>query len=271
VHERGARLTGAQALAEVGDLQQQRPRRPVGGGHGGGQDGDRNLLAGAGLQVQLHGLGTLRARRDALAQRGEGRPVAGGHERVDVRGQVVPRPARQVQQRGVGLEHGARRVHERDAVRGALPRRAQQLVGLLARGPLAGQVAEDRHLRLEHQRVERLEDVVHRTRLVAARDVVHVGGQRREEDDRSVSRALAPADQRGRLEAVHSRHLDVEEDRRELVGQHRAQRLLPRAGTGDLRAERREDRLQCEEVPGVVVDDQDGGGQRATIGAATPA
>ena len=59
--------------------------------------------------------------------------------------------------------------------------------------------------------------------------------ERRQEDDRDRARALALLDHLGRLEPVHARHLDVEQDDREVVAvQQDAQRLRRRAGLDEL-------------------------------------
>ena len=66
-----------------------------------------------------------------------------------------------------------------------------------------------------------------RARRVSAEGVVGTVVDRGEEDDRDVTRALAPLDVRGRLEAVHSRHLDIQQNDREIVRQQRLERFLP--------------------------------------------
>src|ERR687888_156390 len=109
--------------------------------------------------------------------------------------------------------------------------------------PLLVQLDEDGDLRAEDLRVEGLEDVVDRAGLVAAEDLPAVLADRRQEEDRDVPRALPLLDQLGGLEAVEARHLDVEEDDRELLLEPVAERL--------------EDRLEREQVLGAVVDEED--------------
>jgi hypothetical protein len=58
--------------------------------------------------------------------------------------------------------------------------------------------------------------------------VLFVLGDRGDEDDRDVLRALALLDQLRRLEAVEQRHLDVEQDDRDVVEQQLAERLFGR-------------------------------------------
>ena len=70
-------------------------------------------------------------------------------------------------------------------------------------------------------------DVIDRAELVALQAVELADVDRSDEDDR---RALHPrmlADQARHLEAVHFRHVHVEQDRRELLFQESLQRLRP--------------------------------------------
>ncbi len=88
---------------------------------------------------------------------------------------------------------------------------------------------EHRDLRPQHLGLDRELDVVDRPQRVAA---CHAGlelAHRGHEDDRRLLGAGPPADQAGGLEAVELRHVDVEQDHRELVAQERAQRLVPGA------------------------------------------
>ena len=72
-------------------------------------------------------------------------------------------------------------------------------------------------------------------------------------------RALELLDQLGGLEAVHARHLHVEQDHGVLVVEQASQRLFARLDADELLAERIEDRLEREEVLRPVVDEQDPG------------
>src|SRR5919198_2710368 len=123
--------------------------------------------------------------------------------------------------------------------------------------PLLVQLEEDGDLRAEDLRVERLEDVVHGAGLVAAEDVPAVLADRGQEEDRDVPRPLPLLDQLRGLEAVEARHLDVEQDDRELLLEQVPQGLLARHRGDEPVAERLEDRLQREEVVGAVVDEED--------------
>jgi hypothetical protein len=165
--------------------------------------------------------------------------------------------AEQLGQRRVGAQDAAGGVDERHAGRRRRPRAAQQLVGALAAAAMALELGEHRYLGAQHHRVERLQHVVDRARLVAAQDLRHVGADGRQEDDRRPRAALAPADVLGRLEAVHPRHLDVEQDDGEVLAEQRAQRLLAAVGGHEAHLERLEDGGQREQVLGPVVDQQD--------------
>src|SRR5262249_47086433 len=72
---------------------------------------------------------------------------------------------------------------------------------------------EDRDLRFQRVRVNRLGDVIYRAERIALGDVrlapALVSGQ---EDDRDVARAFSLADQRRRLNAVHLGHAHVQQD-----------------------------------------------------------
>ena len=121
---------------------------------------------------------------------------------------------------------------------------------------LLPELDEDGDLRPQHERVERLHQVVDRARAVAAEHVLGVLRDRGQEEDRDVPRPLALLDQLRGLEAVHARHLDVEQDRRELLVEQAPQRLLARGGPDEVGLERLQDRLQGEQVLRPVVDEQ---------------
>ena len=105
--------------------------------------------------------------------------------------------------------------------------------------------------------------------------LVHRG----QEDDRDALGLLAAADDPGGLVAVHARHVDVEQDDRELALEQMAQRLL--AGGGDLDlGEVLEHGADGEQIVLVVVDDEHprarlrrrvgvGLGSRGRVGLAT--
>ncbi len=78
-----------------------------------------------------------------------------------------------------------------------------------------------------------------------------------EEDDRDVPGPLPPLDVRGGLEAVHTRHLDVEQDDREVVRQQRLERFLPGRCPHQRLIERGENGLQRQQILRPVIDQED--------------
>ncbi len=249
--ERGVgRAPGAQVL----DLDEQGARVAVRVAHRRRDHPDRDL-GRAGQEAQLGRVG-LTARHHLRAQRDQGRAVG----RMERRGEGAARAevvAEQRGERGVDADDEPVGVDEHGARRRGLPRPAQELVGALAAAAVALELGEHRDLRPQHDRVERLEDVVHRARLVAAEHLRDVGAHGGQEDDRRPRAALAPADVLGRLVAVHAGHPDVEQHDREVLGEQRAQRLLARPGGDETDLERLEDGRQREQVLGPVVDEQD--------------
>ena len=138
-------------------------------------------------------VGLARASRAAgRAGRRAGRPSSGGERPVDLGDAAV-----EVQPR-----HADRRVVER---------RAQQRLAARRGARLGVELEEDADLGAQDGRVVRLEDVVDGAGRVAAEDVVALLADRGHEDDRHRARALAALDQLGGLEAVHARHLHVEQ------------------------------------------------------------
>jgi hypothetical protein len=138
------------------------------------------------------------------------------------------------------------------------------LIGGLALHLLGLQVEvhEDRHLGLQDEGVHRLEDHVDGAGRVGLEDVRLVAEDRRQEDDRRVLGPLARTDQGGGLVAVHARHVQVEQDEGEFLGQQPAQRILARAGDHQLMAQLLQRLDGGEGVALVVVDDEDPRRQR---------
>jgi len=119
------------------------------------------------------------------------------------------------------------------------------------------QVDEDRDLGLEHPGIERLGQVVDRSGRVAAERLLRRPDRGGQEDDRHVTRLGVLLDPRGRLEAVHARHDDVEQDDREFLGEQGLQRLLAGLdGHQDL-VQRGQDRVQRDQILHPVVDQED--------------
>jgi acetyltransferase-like isoleucine patch superfamily enzyme len=179
-----------------------------------------------------------------------------GAERGD--GAVQPREA--VGQRRVGQRAGSKRRGQPGKPRGGLLDRGQQgrQVGDHAELPfLQVQVDEDRDLRPQHPGIERLGDVVHGARRVPAEGKLGVRARRGQEDDRHVRLAAVPLDLPGRLEAVHAGHDDVKQDDRELVRERSLDGGLTGPDEDEFLVQRRQDRLEREQVLRAIIDEQD--------------
>ena len=162
-------------------------------------------------------------------------------------------------------EHGGRLGQEGRAARRLLgrrpgrlrPRQRHMLLGL-AFDLLRLLVELDEHADLgpEDLRHHRREDVIHGAERVALRRV-HLVAECGDEDDGRLGRLPAAADHRGGLQAVHLRHLHVEQDDREFLVQQVPQRLPPRSGLDQILAQAREDHLADEELLVQVVHHKD--------------
>jgi hypothetical protein len=124
------------------------------------------------------------------------------------------------------------------------------LAGLLV------QIEKYRNLGPENLRHDWCQDVVDRPQRIAAGDE-HVVAKRRDEDDRRVLRVLSLANQGGRLEPVHTRHVDIEQDHREIAIEQALERLAAGVGGDDVRAEVLQQRGKRQQLVGAVVDNQD--------------
>ena len=116
---------------------------------------------------------------------------------------------------------------------------------------------EDLDLRAQDLGDDRRYHEVDGAQRVALRNARFVAVVRRDEYDRNVRRALAAAYQRGRLEAVDSRHVDVEENDREFVLEDLLQRVFAGRHVDEVLAEFIEDRAEHDVLVGPVVDDED--------------
>jgi hypothetical protein len=135
-----------------------------------------------------------------------------------------------------------------------------QHLGLVPQLPaLEVQLHEDRHLGLEHPRIERLGQVVDRARGITPEGLVGLARHGGQEDDRHIRDPGFGLDPGRGLEAVHARHHDVQQHDGELVAEQGRQGLL--AGTHryqDL-VQRGQNRVQRDQVLGPVIDHQDPG------------
>ncbi|SRR5260221_10729959 len=120
-------------------------------------------------------------------------------------------------------------------------------------------------LRAQDDRVDRLEHIIYRAHRIAAQLVLRLLVHRRQEDDRNALGLVARADHPGGFVAVHARHVDIEQDDRELALQQVAQRLLARAGENDL-AEILEYGCDGQQVALVIVDEEHSRGLDAETG-----
>ena len=119
--------------------------------------------------------------------------------------------------------------------------------------------------------IEGLHQVVDRAALVAGEHVRGVAVDRRDEDDGDVRGARVTFHQRRGLEAVHARHLHVQQHERELLGEQAAEGFRARHRRHRADAEWRQCSLECDEVRRAVVHEQHGSGSavrfaRAAVG-----
>ena len=120
-------------------------------------------------------------------------------------------------------------------------------------GRLLEELDEDHDLGAEDFGLDRREDVVDRSDLVPPRRM-RVVGIRRDEDDRGVLGALPLPDERRGLEAVHRRHVDVEQHHGVFVLENEPESLAAGGGRVDVLAELGEQRRKGQQLRRVVVD-----------------
>ncbi len=123
---------------------------------------------------------------------------------------------------------------------------------------LAAAVQVDEHADLAAHRmgIQRFVHEVHRTALVALEGVVELTASGADEDDGDLLGTLGAAHQLGQLEAVHARHLHIENGQGELMSQQQLQRLLGRFGLVHPDARRLQQRIQSQQVLRQVIDDE---------------
>ncbi len=162
-------------------------------------------------------------------------------------------------------QHGARLGEECRAPRRLLGRGAGRLrpgqchmffrLSLDLLGHLV-QLDEHPDLGPEDLRYDGGQDVVDRSQRVSLRRV-HLVAESRDENDRRVRRLAAAPDHGGRLQPVHVRHVDVEENDREFRVEQVPQRLSPRPGLHQVLAQSLQDRVVDQELFLQVVHHQD--------------
>ena len=167
---------------------------------------------------------------------------------------------------GVGLE---------DADRGGLGEQPELVGGALhlsrPRSDHLGldeQAREHRDLGAQLVHVDRCGDEVDGALRVAVGPDL-AGLVRGDEDDRGHLRLPPQPDQGCRLEPVHDRHPDVEQDDGEVVRHQATQGRSAGVGLHDVVAQGRQHGLQCQPLRLVVVDDEDGDGPREVAEAAS--
>ena len=105
----------------------------------------------------------------------------------------------------------------------------EALVEPLELAPLAVELDQHLHLAAQDLRHDRHVDVIDGAELVALQPVEVGHVHRGDEDDRRLLEARMLVDQRRGLEAVHARHVDVEQDRREVALHQPRERLRARS------------------------------------------
>ncbi len=88
------------------------------------------------------------------------------------------------------------------------------------------QVDQNLHLRAQDEGIDRLEHHIDGARRIGLEQVRLVTEHRGQEDDGDPAGAAPLADEAGRLVAVHPRHVQVQEDDRELIGEEQLQRFF---------------------------------------------
>ena len=155
----------------------------------------------------------------------------------------------------IGLLRVSRRFSARSASSRRLP--ASSSAAALEFGR-AVQRDEHGHLRLEDDRLVRLERIVGRPGRASPQHAGLVATARADENDRRVRRCRPSANQGGGFEPVQTRHVDIEKDQRELAFDQAAQRQRARGRADEFDAGLRKHRLHREQVGRLVVNDQEG-------------
>jgi hypothetical protein len=113
------------------------------------------------------------------------------------------------------------------------------------------------HLRAQHLRPDRLQEVVDAAALVPGQLLVLVLAVAGHEHDGDVAGPLVRPDQPGGLVTVQVRHVHVHEDERAALGEEEAQRLRARLRLHHLVLRRGERGAHREQVRGAIIHEQD--------------
>ena len=169
-------------------------------------------------------------------------------------------------QRRVALRKLGVRLRERQVQRLELARlfrlqrcvrRREALVEPLELAPLPVELDQHLHLAAQDLGHDRHVHVIDRAQLVALEPVEIGHVHRGDEDDRRLLEARMLVDQRRGLEAVHARHVDVEQDRRVIRLHQPRERFRARARVHEVLPEHGQDRVVAHQPRRLVVDEQD--------------
>jgi hypothetical protein len=274
-HEDPARLAardqreGMQLTRGRGGRRRLRRQQPIGGDVAAARQGELQLgldhrFEGGAVPAEV----TLPARHARMASRPRRAILAREHHHGMV-GEERHHEARGAAQDGVHVERAADGVgglgEEARAplgvlgrgARGLLARERYALVGALPQLVVqAMELHQGLHLAAQDVRHDRREDVVDGAERVAT-GRVHLVGEGGDEDDRRVRRLAPRPDELRRLEAVHARHVHVEQDHRALVVEQPAQGLLAGGSGDDVLVQLLEDGPEHHALVEPVVDDED--------------
>src|SRR5688500_15413599 len=121
---------------------------------------------------------------------------------------------------------------------------------------LVKELCKESDLGLQDLRRDGLCKIIDGAERIAPEDILLVDAGGGNKNDRRVLCPFAFADKLGQLETVKARHLDVEQDKSEVVGQEKSQRLAGRGRADKVLVKVRKDRLQYQQVVRTVVDEQ---------------
>ena len=122
---------------------------------------------------------------------------------------------------------------------------------------LAEQIDKDIHFGAKHQRVDRFRQVVDGSDVIGKHGVLFLKVMRREKNDRDMLCASALLNQAGELNAAELRHLNIEDNGRELLT-HQGEKCLAAAlSLGDRVVSPLENAFKRKEITWIVIDNED--------------
>ena len=134
---------------------------------------------------------------------------------------------------------------------------SKSLLTFLEGARLPFQIDEHVDLRTQDRGIERFDDIVDGSGRVSLEHMTLLGADPGQKDNRDVSRLLQLLDNSRRLEAVETRHLNIQQDQSEVCLEEMLQGLLARRSANEVAVGRFEDSLECSEVLWAVVDQKD--------------